>query len=46
MNAAHDLDRVDNDARVVKGSHWRISSKISAGSTEIIVWILVGVRQS
>ena len=46
MNVAHDLDRVDNDASVVKGSHWIMSSKISAGSAESIVWIPVEVRQS
>lgn len=46
MNVAHGLDRVDNDARVVKGSHWIMSNKSSAGSTESIVRILVEVRQS
>ena len=46
MNVAHDLDRVDNDARAVKGSHWIMSSRISTGSTESIVRILVEVKQN
>ena len=46
MNVAHGLDRVDNDARAVKGNHWIMSSKSSAGSTESIVRIFVEVRQS
>jgi hypothetical protein len=45
MNVAHDLDRVGNDARVVKGSHWIMSSKISVGSTESIGWTLAEVRR-
>ena len=45
MNVAHDLDRVDNDAIVVKGNHWMMSSKISTGSTESIIWILVRAEQ-
>ena len=37
MKVAHDLDRVDKDAIVIKGRHWMISSKTSAGNTESIV---------
>jgi len=44
MNVAHGLDRVDNDARAVKGNHWIMSNKSSAGSTESIVRIFVEVR--
>ena len=42
MNIAHDLHKADNDAIAVNGSHWMISSKISTGSTESIIWTLVG----
>ena len=45
MNVAHDLDRADNDAIVVKGNHWMMSSKISTGSTESIIWILLRAEQ-
>lgn len=43
MNVAHDLDRAGNDARVVKGDHWIISSNISVGSAENIACVLAGV---
>lgn len=46
MNAAHDLDRVGNDAIVVKGRHWIISSKISVGKIESIVQALAKQQQN
>ena len=43
MNIAHDLDKADNDAIVANGSHWMISSNISTGNVERVIWDLVGV---
>ena len=37
MNVAHDFDREENDAIVATGNHWRISNKVSPGSTDSIV---------
>lgn len=42
MNTAQHLDKADNDAIVVNGNHWIISSKISTGRTESSIWILAG----
>lgn len=44
MKAAHDLDRADSDAIVVRGSNWIISSRVSRGSIERII-IRVPVNQ-
>lgn len=48
MNAAHGLDRADNDTVVVMGRDWIISSRISTGSVESIVQVLgivwLGIR--
>ena len=41
ISVAHDLERVGNDAIAVKGNHWMISSKISTGSVESVILILV-----
>ena len=37
MNAAHDLDSLDNNRIVVVGRHWMISSQFSTGSMESII---------
>ena len=46
ISVAHDLERVGNDAIVVKGNHWMISSKISTGSSESIIVILLKAGQN